>query len=133
MSPITVSEETGGQNYMNPFVGPVEYTHPVLVDLSDLSTDEVDDDGVLKPGVPLKEDGTLADGTAGEHIFGCVAEATSVADDNANLATDPDVEVAVATIGQVNRDALEDNLGRALTANEVAAFGAAGCHVVLLE
>lgn len=131
--PPKVTTTAGGDVYESPFVGPVDFVTVVLVDLSTLSTDEVDADGVLKPGVLLKDNGALADATAGEFIYGAVAEATKVADDNSNLAGETDVEVAVCTIGQVNRAILEDVLGRALTANEVSAIKAAGSGLVLVE
>jgi len=64
--------------------------------------------------------------TAGvsNRIFGVTIEPVKVADDNeaGTLAALSTLKVILATIGQVNRDILEDNLGRALTAAEVAAF-----------
>lgn len=132
-----VVESTGSDSQASPFVGPVDHTIGLKVDVSGLTDDEVDDNGYLKPGVPFKFAGgllVLADGTAGEFIYGCVVEATKIADDNApaTLAAAADVEVAVAFLCAVNRDILEDVLGRALTANEIAAFAAAGSLARLL-
>lgn len=123
---------TAGEVHPNPFVGPINHTVGIQVDVSTLSTDEVDQYGYLKPGVPLTSGGILV-GAAPAFVFGCVVEAVKVADDNSNLAgVTTDVEVAVATICQINRDILEDSLGRVLTANEIAGFDRAGSKCVLL-
>jgi type 1 fimbria pilin len=112
-------------------------SHPLSVnaDISDLTTNEVDENGELKPGVPFKVDGTLCDGTAGEYVFGVVIEPTKIVDPNptnVSLAANTGaVPVAVGVIGIAQRDVIEDNLGRALSANEIAAFGRAGCHLAL--
>ena len=135
MSPLKVETTPAGTTYGNPIRGPADYTRTVTIDPDTLSTDEIDAHGYVKPGTPLKEGGGLADGTASEHIEGVVVEATKVADSNAAAdltAADP-VDVAVLTIGQVNRAIIEDNLGRTLTGNEVAAFAAAGCLLKLIE
>lgn len=133
MTPVDI--KTGlseGVAYASPFVGPTDFIAPVRVDISGLTTDEVDADGYLKPGTLLKSNGTLADATVGEFIYGAVAEATKVADDNSSLATETnDIDVALVLIGVLNRDVLEDVLGRALTANELAAIDAAGCGLML--
>jgi hypothetical protein len=126
---------SGGTDYGSPFVGPIDHTIgiPILVD--DLTTAEVDANGVLKPGVPVKRNGGLVNG-AGQVVFGCIAEATKVAASNsatdlAAVTTDP--EVAVVLIGCLNRDIVEDILGRALSADEVSALAAAGSLIKLLD
>jgi len=92
----------------------------------------VDQYGFIKPGVLLKSTGVLADGTVSEYIYGGVVEATKIHTDNTTLAgVTQDVDVAVAMFCLLNRDVLEDSLGRALTANELAAVNAAGSHVAL--
>lgn len=133
--PITIKKTTGGEDHANPFVGPVNHPATQRIDVSALTTDEVDQNGYLKPGVPFKSGGVLLDGTVGEFVWGCVIEATKVADSNAaaDLAAATDIDVALAVIGVVNRDIVEDNLGRALTANEIAGFGAAGSLLRLLD
>lgn len=108
--------------YANPFVGPIDHTTHVTVDISELTSAEVDADGYLKPGVPLKPDGTLADGTAGERAY-LTVEAAKVHTSNSGLASvTADVPVAVATVCQLNQAIGEDILGRAYTANEIAAL-----------
>jgi hypothetical protein len=198
----------GGSQYatLGLFLGPVHHTEPVRLDVSGLTTDEVDTDGYLKPGTPFKKDGTLvarhpglvqkviAGGVAGNHtvsgigagdrivsvvhdttagalvdltsefsvtaantinnaagtdtssdflvvtyepvdayVYGVSMEPVKVATGNTsallNAATD--IDVALARFGIVNRDIAEDNLGRAYTANEIAAFAAAGSGLAL--
>lgn len=132
----------GGQQYATAgiFVGPMGPTEQITVDLSDLtyadsSGGEVDGDGYLIPGTPLKADGSLADGTQGEYIYGVVIEPVYVGasniDDDTDLDGLTDIQVAVCRAGLVNRDIVEDNLGRALSANEIAAFAAAGSNLML--
>ena len=121
----------GGSGYGWPFIGPVDHTVQLKVDVSALTLKEVDKRGYLKPGVPFKRNGTLIG--AGEKLYGVSVEATRVAESNSadDLAAAVDPFVAVATIAQVNRDIVEDNLARALTADEVAAFDAAGSKISL--
>ena len=132
----------GGVGYGNPFLGPVDHTEQITVDLSDLtyadaSGGEVDAKGYLIPGTPLKSDGTLLDGTVGEAVYGVVVEAVNVgvavvaADTDLDALTD--IQVAVARIGVVQRDIVEDNLGRVLSANEIAGFAAAGSLLTLTQ
>ena len=130
--PNRITTTSGGATYGNPFIGPVQHPVAIRVDVSDLTNVEVDAKGYLKPGVLLKEDGTIIDGTVGEYAYGAVVEATKVADDNTALAgvTD-DIDVTVAPFALLNRDILEDNLGRALSANELAAIRAAGSRLAI--
>ena len=132
--PLRINTVDGGASHGNPFVGPIVATAHVKVDVSDLSDDEIDANGYLKPGVPLKQDGNLVD--SGAFVFGVTVEATKVAESNASadiaaVTTDP--FVAVATICQVSQDIIEDTLGRALTADELAGFDVAGSKVSLIR
>jgi sugar/nucleoside kinase (ribokinase family) len=84
--------------------------------------------------VPLKKNGVLVDG-AGQAIFGVVPEPIKVANSNSAgdlAAASAAFQLAIGTIGQVNRAIIEDNLGRALSADELSAFLAADCRVILL-
>lgn len=135
MSPILQRRvSTGDSIYSSVFVGPVDHPASVRVTPSALAAGVVDAHGYIPSGFPLAKDGTTVG--AGEAVFGCTIEAVKVAPSGsaADLAaaTDP-VDVTVGTIGQVNRDILEDNLGRVLTAAEIAGFGLAGSHLVLIE
>ena len=131
--PISITTTTGGTVHGNPFVGPIDQTAHVKADLSALSTNEVDADGYLKPGVPLTAAGILV-GTSPAYVFGVVPEAVKIAADNATatLSAATDCFVAVGTVGQVSQDIIEDNLGRSLTADELAGFNRAGSKLVLI-
>lgn len=67
-------------------------------------------------------------------VYGVTTGPAKVAVTNAvgDLAAAGTVEVTVATMGQVNRAILEDNLGRVLTAAEIAGFSVAGSLLKLL-
>lgn len=133
--PLRVAKATGTTGYGNPFVGAVLGLQQVVVDISELTTKEVDADGFLKPGVPFKKDGTLADGTGGEFIYAVNPEPISIGHatippTDASLAADTaTIPLGMGTIGEINRDIVEDNLGRALTSDELAAFNAAGSMI----
>jgi hypothetical protein len=135
--PIVIkSLASEGVTYGNPFFGKALATDTVVLDISDLTADyEVDADNMLKPGLPLAKDGsTIASGVP---VYGVVLEAVPLkhATDpatNASLAADTGtMQVTVGTHGNVNRDIVEDNLGRALTADEIAGFALAGSNLHL--
>jgi hypothetical protein len=133
--PMRVKKTAGDTTYAPVFLGEILAMEQVLIDVSELTTAEVDADGWLKPGVPFKQDGTLADGSG--HIYAVNPEPQDLF-----LATVPPTDVSLAadtktfplgmgTMGTVNRDVIEDNLGRALTANELTAFATAPCKINL--
>lgn len=133
MCPMSIEQgREGGQAYGSPFRGNTDHLASVRLDVSAMTAAEVDAFGYLKPGVPLTRAGVLV-GIAPAHVFGCNAEATKVAASNApaDLAAAADRDVGVVVIGVVNRDVLEDILGRALTADEIAGFDRAGSKLVL--
>lgn len=136
----TITKSGGGLATTSAFVGPTNHPTTVEVAVAGLTTAEVDIDGKLKPNVPFTVAGALCSGAAGEFVYGVSAEASQIiprtqnfsAPTNASLAADTrTVPVVVQTIGEVNRDIAEDVLGRRYTANEVAAFRAAGSKFVL--
>lgn len=57
---------TEGEVHPNPFLGPVDHRVAIRVDVSGLTSREVDAYGFLKPGVPLRKNGTLAGAPAME-------------------------------------------------------------------
>jgi sulfur relay (sulfurtransferase) complex TusBCD TusD component (DsrE family) len=129
--PIRVSPETpGGRVHVIPFVGPIDHTVAIRVDVSSLQTAMVDKNGFLKAGVFLQRNGTPA--TSAGTGFGVTIEPMKVADGNAtaDLNAAVDVDVAVCVICAVNRKIVEDSLGRVLTAGELDAFN--GKPVVIL-
>lgn len=138
--PISVTETAGNDVYASPFIGPIDHVVHLKVDVSTLLIDgaqgaQVDAKGYLKPGVPFKLSSGVGVPPTGGYVYGCVVEATKIVAENptnVSLAADTsDPFVACVTHGLVNRDILEDNLGRALHADEVAAFAAAGSHLAL--
>lgn len=131
--PISVKEVAGGSNYGNPFVGkPGPPTH-IKLDVSNMTEDEVDEFGYLKPGVPLTSAGVLV-GAGPAFVYVVIQEAIKLPlavlpATNASLAAETgDPLIAAPTSGLVNRDVAEDNLGRAYSANELAGFVAAGSN-----
>jgi hypothetical protein len=135
--PMFTSSTAGADVYAPVFTNAVLGLQQVNVDVSELTTDEVDADGYLKPGAAFKKDGTVADGTGGEFIYAVNPEPqflghTTIPPTNVSLAADTrTVSLGMGTIGEVNRDIAEDNLGRAYNANELAAFNAAGSMIHL--
>lgn len=134
--PLSIKNTAGGASHGNPFVGPIDHTAHVKVDISGLTVDEVDVNGYLKPGVPLTQAGILV---ASGFVFGVTVEAAklplvTVPPTNTTLGTETgDCFVAVGTIGQVSQDIAEDTLGRAYTTAEKAGFDAAGSKLTLIR
>lgn len=138
--PITVTETTGADVYASPFIGPVDNVIHMKIDVSSLLVDgaqgaQVDAKGYLKPGVLLAETGGVGVPPTGSFVKGVVIEATKLVaanPTNATLGADTsDPFIAVATSGVLNRDIIEDNLGRALHADELAALVAAGSNFTI--
>lgn len=131
--PMMVEKTTGGIGYGNPFIGGVNHPAQIAVDVSGLTTDEVDQYGYLKPGVPLTKTGVLVG--SGAFVYGVTIEAQKIVPDNPTdvtlAAVTADPIITVNTVGHVNRDVIEDNLGRALTADEVTGFDLAGSKIAL--
>lgn len=140
MSPLSREATLAAADvYGDIFVGPYHHTHTVVVDVSTLDTEEVDANGYLKPGTPIQlvasgivgaVQGALV--TAADQRAGVVPEPIKVAADNVagTLAAAADVPVAIAFNCAINRAMVEDHLGRAISANELAALRAAGVEVL---
>lgn len=126
--PIHVEKTTGAFVYGSPFLGRIDHTAQIDVDLSGFTEDEIDSRGYLKPGVPLTKDGALV-GVAGL-LFGVTIEPLKVVEGRVTGFAQAGIDelgvitVAVATHGQVVLDAAEDILGRAYTEDEIAGFEA---------
>lgn len=131
--PLGIHTTSGQGAYANPLLGPVNHVDHVKVDVSGLTTNEVDSDGYLKPGVPFTQAGILV---ASGKAYGITFEAVKVmtpaqaATNDTIAAVTLDPLVAVETHGLVNRDIGEDNLGRAYSAAEIAGM-AAGDNLML--
>jgi hypothetical protein len=131
---MRIETAAGGRAYSNPFIGGVDHPAQIKVDVSGLTIDEVDEFGYLKPGVPLAKTGILV-GADPAFVYGMTFEAQRIVAVNptndilAAITVDP--IITINTVGHANRDVIEDNLGRALTANEIAGFDRAGCKIAL--
>src|ERR1043165_7609111 len=121
--PMSITTVAGGTGYGNPFIGGVNHPAQIKVDVSGLTTDEVDQFGYLKPGVPLTKTGILV-GASPAFVYGVTFEAQKIVPDNptnttlAAVTADPIITVGV--VGHVNRDVIEENLGPQLTSERVA-------------
>lgn len=118
--PMAVRDLGGdGELYADPFVGTVNHTVAVRVDVSALTNTLVDANGYLKIGTLLTRAGIPIG--AGGLKYGAVRQTVKVAANNgAALATAPDIDVTVAVICTLNRAVMEDNFGRVLNADELA-------------
>lgn len=141
--PITVKNTAGGTIYGAVFVDGPRDVEQVIIDISTLtfadeSGGEVDGNGYIIPGTPVQVFGST--GTVGALVSGSgqtagvIFEAvkvptTTVVDADADLDAITDFQVAVARGGLLNRDMAEDNLGRALGANELTALQLGGVSV----
>lgn len=123
-----------GQIYGRVNVGIAEYTAQRSVSVVGLTANEVDGDGYLIPGVVFSgaTPGVLVGSTV--PVFGIVIEPIKVAKSNVSgdLTAAGTVQVALLTIGQINRKIAEDNMGRAYNANELAGFALSPCGLILL-
>jgi hypothetical protein len=133
--PIGISRtNTSATVYASPFRGKVDHTGQFKIDASALTSREVDADGVLKPGVTFNVVTGLLPTAAGQKV-GVVYEPIKL---GANLAAvqaitgADDPQIALGLIGVLNRDIMEDNLGSAVSANEIAALDGAGSRLFLL-
>lgn len=128
---IMIEAIEGSTVHAPAFVGKILNTDLVWVDISDLTTKEVDANGYLKPGVPFAKDGSLVG--SGVAVWGVTIEATKISHatvppTDVSLAADTGTYPVAVGFGLCNRDIMEDNLGRALTADEIAGFDLAGSN-----
>lgn len=125
--PLGITTTAGGLAHSPVFVGQIIGTDVVKVDLSDLSDEEVDADGYIKPGVPLDKNGNIVG--AGIPVWGVTIEPIKVASGGTDAILDAATDCFVTVgFGLCNRDVMEDNLGRALSADEIAGFDLAGSN-----
>jgi hypothetical protein len=122
---ITTLVSAVGSTPMNPFIG-INPAAPIAIPIAatSLTSAEVDAYGYLKPGVPFQRSGALVTAGTGQTIFGITIEPIKIAASNAaaDLTAAGTPEVAVKPAGVVSRAIMESNLGRALSANELAIF-----------
>lgn len=130
---ITVKQPAGSY-YQNVFhAGPPSGNTTLVIDPSDFDgLDFVDADGFLRPGTPLLKDGTPSDGVGEPTIF-VVPYAVQIAKSNAtaDLTAATNNSIAVATKGDLLQAAIEANLERVLTADEIANIESTGRFLLL--
>lgn len=135
--PLHIKKTAGGTTYGPVFIGDILGMQQVVVDISTLTTDEVDADGYLKPGVAFQKDGTLVSAGSGQFVYAVNPEPQNLRmavlpPTNGTLSGDTRTwPLGMGTIGEVNRDVAEDNMGRAYSSNELTAFNAAGSMIHL--
>ena len=115
------------------FLGPIDHTISIPVDLTQFTNKEIDADGYLKPYIPLTRAGELL--ATGDFVYGVTVERRKVADDNAagSISALGTEDIAIALICCVVRDIAEDVLDRVYTADELAGFDEAGSKCVLVD
>jgi hypothetical protein len=114
--------QSGGEGYKDIRSGEGHAIHQGLIDVSTLGAAD-DAEGFLPPGLPLTAAGDPVG--AGEDAYGIIGpEPVKM------LAADHFGNMIMS--GILNRDTIEDNLGRALTADELAGI-ASGLPGVILR
>jgi len=121
------------QAYAPVFDGEIDHSAQIPINVTALTTAEVDSAGYLKPGVPFAKDGTTVGAT--DTVFGVSIEPIKVATGNsagALSAASAAFEIGLGIAGVVKKALAETNLGRSYTADEIAGFAKAGCQITLL-
>jgi hypothetical protein len=133
---------TSATSYANPFVGPPQMPVQLKIDVSGADISTVTVYGIIPPGTPFAEaSGLLVPVGSGSMTYGVTAEAIQLdvggaatgAVTNTTLDNAVDQPITVYCGGTVNRDAAEDNLARAYSADEIAGFDVAGSQLRLTE
>jgi hypothetical protein len=120
--PIRVTSTAGGIGYIEIRLDPKGCeTHQAVFDVSELGAAD-DADGYLPPGLPLLATGGPVTGAAQTAVY-------VVGPESVKLGT-VDHFGNVILNGFLVRDAIEDNLGRALNANELSALTAGGFKLI---
>ena len=129
-----ITKKTHEAPYASPFQSGADGNNVhVKVDVSALTSREVDANGYLKPGVPLVQ-GTGVLPTAAGDVVVMVEEATKIAENNTGLASiTADPFIGCRVYGTVNHDMLADILGAELTAGEIAAINGGGSRLRLTQ
>lgn len=108
MSPISVTSTAGGVSYGDIRIGEGHAIHQVLLNAAGLAASR-DADGYLPPGLPVLATGLPV--TAGTGVGYIGPEAVKLGSVN--------IFGNVIMSGALNRDMIEDNLGRVLAAAEL--------------
>lgn len=121
--PISVTVTAGGVAYGDIRVGEGHGIHQLLINAANVASAR-DADGYLPPGLPLKADGTLV---AATQATVCMVGPEAVKVGSVNVFAN-----AIFS-GPVNRDMIEDNLGRVLSADELTGATAVGTGNIILR
>lgn len=120
--PISVETTAGGTGYVDIRVGEGHGIHQALLDVAALAADA---DGYYPPGQPILASGApVTQGVDTAEVAHAVIGPEPVKEGAANHFGN------VILDGTLNRDAIEDNLGRALTANELSALADGGFKLI---
>lgn len=106
--PISVTNTAGGTGYVDIRVGTGHQIHQTLLDATALAASR-DADGYLPPGLPISAAGGLVTTGTAYGVLGPEPVKLGSANVFGNCFL----------LGTLNRDAMEDNLGRPLTAAEI--------------
>ena len=117
--PLSVSSTAGGTAYVEIRVGSAHNIHQELLDVSAITADA---DGYIAPGLPIISGGGAVSGAdqTATGVVGPEPVKEGAADHFGNVILD----------GALNQDAIEDNLGRVLSANELTALSNGGFTLV---
>lgn len=121
--PISVTSTAGGVSYGDIRIGEGHWIHQLLINAANVAGAR-DADGYLPPGLPLKADGTLV---AGAQATFCLLGPEAVKVGSVNVFAN------VILGGAVNRDMIEDNLGRVLSADELTGATVANTGRIVLR
>lgn len=116
--PIAFSTTAGGPSYIDVRGGAYNNVHQIKLGAAGLAASR-DADGYLPPGLPVL--------LTGAPVSGAGQTAVVIGPEPVKLGS-VDLFANVIIDGPLTRDAIEDNLGRVLSANELAALAAFRLH-----
>lgn len=120
--PISITSTAGGTGYVDIRVGDGHGIHQGLLDVSTLTSSD-DAEGYLPPGLPISATGDPVGSSEDAYgIIGPEPVKLGSADHFGNMIMS----------GVLNRDAIEDNLGRALSADELAGIASGMPQIKLI-
>lgn len=120
--PISITSTAGGLGYVDIRVGDGHGIHQGLLDVSTLTSAD-DAEGYLPPGLPISATGDPVGSSEDAYgIIGPEPVKMGSADHFGNMIF----------TGTLNRNAIEDNLGRALSADELAGIASGMPQIKLI-
>lgn len=119
---MKVTKKAGASSYIDVKLGTAHTTHQVKLNAAALAAFK-DANGDLPPGLPIQRDGTPIT-APGQRAVGIVGPESTPVEAHGNFGN-------VILGGYATQDAIESNLGRVLTADEVSALEHPACGVYL--